>query len=181
MARFKDNATIQCFDRGNFMLHDLKASVPQTGQVEWIGIAAEKRAEIEEVQQVEVLPGHGLAGDHHAMKKPDTDRQVTLIQAEHLPIIAALCRRDTVTPDQLRRNIVVSGINLTALKQLKFQIGTAILEGTGACAPCELMEQNLGEGGYQAMRGHGGLTAKVIEPGEIKIGDTVETIPVSSE
>ena len=74
-----------------------------------------------------------------------------------------------------RRNIVVSGINLIALKNMKFQIGNdVILEMTGACHPCSQMETNFGEGGYNAMRGHGGITAMVIQGGEVKIGDSIQ-------
>jgi MOSC domain-containing protein YiiM len=73
----------------------------------------------------------------------------------------------------LRRNIVVAGINLTSLKQKQFRIGDVLLEGTIACAPCARMEENLGAGGFNAMRGHGGLCARVIEHGTIRTGDAV--------
>ncbi|MEC8184118.1 MAG: MOSC domain-containing protein [SAR324 cluster bacterium] len=67
----------------------------------------------------------------------------------------------------------VSGINLLSLKHQSFQIGEAVLQTTGICAPCSRMEENLGPGGYNAMRGHGGITAKVLQAGEIQIGDPV--------
>ena len=77
-----------------------------------------------------------------------------------------------------RRNILVSGINLLALKDHQFRIGeSVILETTGHCHPCSRMEENFGTGGYNAMRGHGGLTTRVIAGGTIKIGDVVRLIP----
>lgn len=107
-------------------------------------------------------------------------RQVTLIQAEHLPVIAALLGREAadVTPDLLRRNLLVSGISLQGLKDRRFKIGEVILEGTGDCHPCSRMEENFGPGGYTAVRGHGGITARVIQGGLIRVGDRVEALAV---
>jgi MOSC domain-containing protein YiiM len=72
-----------------------------------------------------------------------------------------------------RRNIVVRGINLITLKGKRFRLGKALLEYSGECHPCSRMEENLGEGGYNAMRGHGGITARIIESGLIRNGDAV--------
>ncbi len=108
-------------------------------------------------------------------------RQVTLIQAEHLPVIAALAGLESVTPEELRRNIVVSGLPLLALKDRRFRIGSeaggwVLLEGTGECHPCSRMEEAFGSGGYNAVRGHGGITARVLEGGLIEVGGLL--IPV---
>lgn len=113
----------------------------------------------------------GLEGDHFN-GKPGDKCQVTLIQAEHIAFVSNVMGT-TVDPALLRRNIVVSGINLLALKNKRFQIGEAILEGTKPCPPCSRMEENLGHGGYNAMRGHGGINARVIESGRISVGDSL--------
>ncbi|MEM6925986.1 MAG: MOSC domain-containing protein, partial [Myxococcota bacterium] len=97
--------------------------------------------------------------------------------AEHLPIIGSLLQRDGIDPAVTRRNLVVRGINLTALRGRKFRIGDAILLGTGPAAPCSKMEEALGTGAYNAMRGHGGLTAKVLVGGAIRRGDVVRALP----
>ena len=70
-----------------------------------------------------------------------------------------------ISPDMLRRNLVVSGINITALKYRQFQIGDAVFEATVACHPCGRMEKVLGQGGFAAMIGHGGLCAKIVKGG----------------
>lgn len=150
--------------------------VPQVGRVEWIGLSPEPRGAIRAVAAVQVRVGVGLEGDHHSKSRPGGNRQVTLLQQEHLPVIAALVGAAAVAPELLRRNIVVSGINLLSLKGLRFRIGEAVLEGTGPCDPCSRMEENLGPGGFQAMRGHGGLTARVIEAGTVRVGDRVEAL-----
>lgn len=154
-------------------LADRLACLPQLGRLDWIGLSAAPYSELTAVTEATLLVDHGLAGDHHAKRRPGTKRQVTLIQAEHLPVIAALAHFDAVTPKLLRRNLVVSGINLLALKGRRFRIGDCELEGTGPCDPCGRMEANLGPGGLNAMRGHGGLTAKVLVGGVIRLGDIV--------
>jgi MOSC domain-containing protein YiiM len=117
------------------------------------------------------VPICGLLGDRYA--GGSGKRAVTLIQAEHLPAIAALSGHARVDPALLRRNLVVSAIPLIALRERRFRIGEVLLEGTGECDPCSRMEAALGPGGYNAMRGHGGLTARVIQGGRIRVGDAV--------
>jgi len=154
-------------------LEQLILNLPQLGRVEWIGIRPEKRKPLKVLDKVLILE-KGLDGDHYA--GGSGKRSVTLIQAEHIISLASLLHRDKIDPLDLRRNIVVSGINLLALKQREFKIGTAILKMTGLCHPCSRMEETFGEGGYNAMRGHGGINAQVILPGEIKLKDKVEAI-----
>lgn len=150
--------------------------LPQVGRVAWIGLSPHPRGELQAVSQAELLVGHGLDGDHHAKHKAGSKRQVTLIQAEHFPAIASMVQKADVTPGLLRRNLVIAGINLLALKGRKFRIGDCELIGTGPCDPCSRMEENLGPGGLNAMRGHGGLTARVLVGGTIKIGDEVHAL-----
>jgi MOSC domain-containing protein YiiM len=156
-------------------LQQLTNTFPHTGRVEWIGIAEQRLGDLQPKQIVTVQPGTGIDGEHHA-NSGTSHRQVTLIQQEHLAVVAALLKRDGVDPALLRRNVVVSGVNLLALKRGKFRIGDVLLEGTGPCAPCSRMEENLGPGGYNAMRGHGGITAAVVEGGELRVGDALTAI-----
>ena len=158
------------------MVKEVMATLPQTGRLEYIGIRTERRGEVRSVSEVEAREGLGLAGDHRAENREpnlSSKRQVTLIQAEHLPAVAAVAGLDKVEPEKLRRNLVVSGINLLALKDKAFYIGEALLEGSGPCHPCTRMEEALGPGGYNAVRGHGGITARVLTGGIIKVGDAV--------
>lgn len=160
-------------------IKDLKRHIPQVGRVEWIGLATERMADVISHQTAEVKIGTGLEGEHHS-KSGKGKRQVTMIQAEHLPVVATLLGRESVGPEELRRNLVISGINLTSLKKARFTIGNVEFEGTGFCHPCSRMEHNLGDGGYAAMRGHGGITTRVLSEGSISVGDEVRFHPGES-
>lgn len=149
----------------------LMATLPRAGRVEWIGLRPARELPMTEVSEAEAVAGAGLVGDRYA--GGSGKRGVTLLQAEHLPAIAALAGHAAVAPALLRRNVVVSGIPLIALKGRRFRIGTVLLEGTGECDPCARMELALGPGGFNAMRGHGGLTARVLQGGVFRIGDAV--------
>ena len=99
-----------------------------------------------------------------------------MIQQEHLAVIAALARSGPIDPAGLRRNLVVSGINLLSLKNATLRVGEALIQIVGPCQPCSRMEEVIGPGGYAAMRGHGGMTARILEGGLIGIGSAVSVV-----
>jgi len=148
------------------------ATFPRSGEVEWIGIRSKRRAPLVALDEVEAVAGVGLVGDHY-VSKTNGKRQVTLIQQEHLTAVAQILGNAEVLAESVRRNIVVSGINIYALRDRKFRIGEVVLEGAGTCDPCSRMEEVLGPGGYNAMRGHGGIVCRILEGGTIRIGDPV--------
>jgi len=153
-------------------LQKLLNCLPQKGSVEWIGIRPARNIAMTTPDEVYINCANGIEGDRFS-GGTDSPRQVTLIQQEHLAVIAACVGRSAIEPTLLRRNIVVSGINLLALKDKRFRIGDALLEFTGACHPCSKMERALGAGGYNAVRGHGGITARVIQAGRVRLGDSL--------
>jgi MOSC domain-containing protein YiiM len=145
-------------------------SAPST--VQWIGVRPARGAPMIAHDEVELVAARGIVGDRGFSKTARGKRQVTLIQAEHVPLLAAWLGRP-VEPAQLRRNLVVAGINLLALVHQRFAIGDAILIGTGPCAPCVKLDAELGAGACQRMRGHGGITASIERGGRIRVGDPV--------
>ncbi|UYZ63720.1 MOSC domain-containing protein [Hymenobacter weizhouensis] len=159
----------------------LLGTLPQTGRVEWIGVRPVRREPLLSLPEVQAETDRHLRGDH-ARVKPCGKRQVTLIQHEHLAAVAGFLGLDApMEPGRLRRNLVVSGLNLLALKNRHISIGTeVVLEITGECHPCSRMEEELGPGGYNAMRGHGGLTARIVQGGTIRVGDEVRVVATHS-
>jgi MOSC domain-containing protein YiiM len=156
-------------------IRDLNAPPRIVGRVEAIIVRGASRAPARYVQATKAVAGVGLTDDRLGQRGEAelSTRQVTLIQYEHLSVIASLARVSAVDPVGLRRNLVVSGINLAALRGTRLRVGEALLEIVGPCQPCSRMEEVIGEGGYAAMRGHGGMTARIVEGGSIGVGDPV--------
>jgi len=169
-------------------LRELASRFPRAGRLDAIVLRPRRGEPARRVARVQVVEGRGLEGDRSAQGRaaPEGKRHVTLVQAEHLPVIAALAGLDApLDAETLRRNLVVSGIPLAAARSLfadrplVLRIGDAVvLEVTGPCEPCSKMETALGAGGYNAMRGHGGMTARVRAGGTIEVGDAVRVVPV---
>ncbi len=165
------------------------------GKLEWIGLRTAHKGPMTSVSEVMALAGQGLEGDHRCQGRSGSARQVTLISREYIAMIAHFLRLQAghqaslfgidalaagdfaIAPEQLRRNLVVSGINLTALRHQRFRIGTAEFEATALCHPCSRMEKTLGEGGVAAMLGHGGLCARITQGGLIRCADAVIKLP----
>ena len=165
-------------------LRQLTRQFPHAGRVQAIVLRPGRGVPVLSVPRALAVVDRGLQGDRSAEATPrgagGHKRQVTLLQAEHLPLIAAWTGHDRVDAGQLRRNLVVAGFNLVAARTLFADQplhlcigGEVVLLVTGPCDPCSKMEQALGPGAYNAMRGHGGLTARVLTGGCIAVGDEV--------
>ena len=141
--------------------------------IEWIGVRPRRREPLVAVTGAEAVADLGLRGDHRMTKTPGSGRQVTLISREFVSQIEQHLGKSDLDPAVLRRNIVVSGINLNALRRQRFWLGEALFEATQLCHPCARMEAELGPGGVVAMMGYGGLCAKVLQTGQIAIGDSL--------
>ena len=171
----------------NSTLRQLTQQFAQTGSLQAIYLRPARGVASVSTQHALAVAQQGLVGDRTykatsqnaiASNHVGGKRQITLIQAEHIAVLAALIGKP-IDAELLRRNLVVSGINLLAAKSLfkdqimQLTIGEVVLEITGPCEPCSKMELALGCGGYNAMRGHGGVTARVIKGGELKVGDSI--------
>jgi MOSC domain-containing protein YiiM len=158
----------------NLSLIELMQQFPRAGELVRIGLRPARGEPMIIVNEVMADPCSGLIGDRY--KGSHGKRQVTLMQWEHLAVLESMMGK-TLAPELLRRNLIIKHINLLALKDRKFRIGRAVFQATGFCHPCSKMEKILGSGGYNAMRGHGGLTAQVMKSGVIHVGDEVTVSP----
>lgn len=145
----------------------------QPGKLDWIGLRPQRREAMLIVSEAYAIESQGLAGDRRCNGTPGSARQITLISIEHIHVVEQLLGSTKFNPELFRRNLVVSGININALRHQFFTIGEAKFEATAYCHPCSRMEESLGAGGHAATLGHGGICAKIIVSGKIRLGDAV--------
>ncbi|MDT4330402.1 MOSC domain-containing protein [Methylomonas sp. MED-D] len=169
-------------------LRDLSQQFNTTGRIEAIILRPLRREPALSVGEAIAEPGRGLLGDHRATRRQASKRELTLFQAEHLPLVANWCGLATLNPIRLRRNLLVSGINLIGMRSLfpgvwlEWAIGEEVrMQVTGPCDPCSKIAAELGMGSYNALRGHGGVTARILTGGKIRVGDSVNLIQVRTE
>ena len=143
------------------------------GAVAWLGIRRGRRVPMEPCDALLLDPEDGVVGD----RTRGGNRAVTLIGSADLVAIGAFVGLDgPAPPEALRRNVVVRGLNLHALKDEVFRLGDATLAAPGPCHPCSRMEEQFGPGGYNAVRGHGGITARVLAGGAVRLGDAIRRV-----
>jgi MOSC domain-containing protein YiiM len=144
------------------------------GVVTHIYIAPEKARPVQRVERVEALADQGLRGDRYTLAKNRRapDYQVTLVEIENLE---AFTRRThlALTPEMTRRNIVTRGVRLNDLVGRRFRAGEALLEGLELCEPCKLLARITHREVLQQLAGRGGLRARIVEGGAIRVGDPV--------
>lgn len=162
-------------DQPGSLVGALLSAPVRPGELVWIGLRPARGAHIITPLSATLIAARGIEGDRYETKR-NGGRQVTLIASEAIAAIASYLGRECVQPALLRRNLVTRGINLIALKGKRFRVGPALLEFAGECAPCSRMEVTFGPGGYNAVRGHGGITARILESGEIRIGDAITRV-----
>ena len=149
------------------------------GKLVWIGLRPARKVAMVSVEKTLAIADRGLQGDRRLEGSNGSARQVSIISVEFIRAIADNLGVAHIPADILRRNLLVSGINLNALRHQYFQIGSAVFQATAQCHPCSRMETALGKGGLVAMLGYGGLCAKILESGEISCGDEVVYLPPS--
>lgn len=148
------------------------------GTVVSIQIAPEAAAPMVRLDQVEAVPGKGLAGDRYFHKagtyseRPGPGRQVTLIEAEAIEALARESGLD-IPPEASRRNVTTRGVALNHLVGRRFRIGDVVLEGTRLCEPCEHLEWLTKPGVLRGLVHRGGLRADILAGGTIRVSDPI--------
>jgi MOSC domain-containing protein YiiM len=123
-----------------------------------------------EVAAVKCRAGWGLEGDRFYGYRPEYKGQVTFFAWE---TFVAACQKfgvPSLKPDVFRRNVVVEGLDLAALVGARFSLGGVDFAGIEESRPCHWMNQAVAPGTEDWLRGRGGLRAKVLSDGELRVG-----------
>lgn len=156
------------------------------GKLEGIYISPQKGADMQPLEQVRAVPGKGLEGDRYfqeAEARPDEhdpENEVTLIEAEAYD---ALCRDYglDLDPGTSRRNLVTRGTPLNHLVDRTFRVGEITLLGIELCEPCNHLVKLSGRREIlPALVHRGGLRARILTGGAIRLGDAISEIGSAS-
>jgi MOSC domain-containing protein YiiM len=148
--------------------------------VEAICIAPTASVAMQDVASVEAVVGVGLVGDRYAegigfYSPRPTDpgaREVTLFEAE---VLDRLLREHGIqlSASEHRRNLTVRGVKLDELLGQRFSVGDVVLEGVKDCPPCKHLVQLTGKTVLQPLVNRGGLRARIVVGGTLRVGDNV--------
>ena len=151
-----------------------------TGTVSAIHVAPDQGAPMEGIKRVTAVAGRGLERDrYYATGGTFADREgsdLTLIEAEALAAVERDYEID-LTPGVHRRNLTTEGVALNHLVDERFHVGEVVCEGIELCEPCSYLERHLAKQGIrEALVHRGGLRARILEGGDVTVGDGIERL-----
>ncbi len=127
---------------------------------------------LQKMQEIECVAGHGIRGDRYFDFKDDYQGQITFFAREDFDALAAAFSLTTKSPGVLRRNLIVSGVELPSLIGADFELQGVQFHGTVHCAPCAWMDVAFAPGAEKFLApGKGGLRARILSDGRIRLGE----------
>ncbi len=126
---------------------------------------------LRETARIECLAGHGIRGDRFFDYRDDYKGQITFFSREVFDELSRHFSLTNKSPAILRRNVIVSGIDLMELIGLDFELQGLRFRGTAHCKPCYWMDTAVAPGAEQFLAGRGGLRARILSDGWLRIGD----------
>lgn len=119
-------------------------------------------------QRVRLIAGRGIEGDRYALREPGHPKQITFFDMD---VVDALSDRagHPVPPQSVRRNVFVRGLDLPSLVGKHFTLQGIRFEGVDPCKPCYWMDEAVGPGTEDFLKGKGGLRARILDDGELRV------------
>jgi MOSC domain-containing protein YiiM len=127
--------------------------------------------EILHIDTAECHAGKGILGDRYYNEQPGGKTQITFLSSE---VVSEMCDALGLTSldcSTLRRNVLISGVDLNSLIGRQFRIGSVLFEGVEECKPCYWMDEAVAPGANAFLVGRGGLRCRILEDGAIACGE----------
>jgi len=122
---------------------------------------------MESLSSAAAVADRGFSGCAHA--RAASKRQILLVDRETLDAM-------NLQPGIIRENITTDGLNVNGLPiGQRLRVGAALLEVSAVCTPCDQMEK-VRPGLRREIYGRRGMLCRVIEGGEIRVGDPIEKL-----
>ena len=152
------------------------------GAVTGIFVAAEAGAPMRAAVQARAVAGKGLEGDRYwggvgfysGTATTPGARELTLVEEERLEEVARA--GFPLAPGEHRRNVTTRGVALDGLLGRRFRIGGVLCEGVRACPPCNHLDDVTGRALLAPLVGRGGLRARILTDGLIRVGDEIAPV-----
>ena len=125
-------------------------------------------AETLELTEARLVAGQGIEGDRFFGWKENYKGQVTFFDAAVYEELRAALGSADRSPAVFRRNIITEGQDLNALIGQEFEVQGVRFFGVSECSPCHWMDAAFAPGAEAALRGRGGLRAKVLTDGILR-------------
>jgi MOSC domain-containing protein YiiM len=120
------------------------------------------------VPEVECVAGRGLRGDRFFDYKPDYKGQVTFFDGAIYDELCIVFDVHDIAPSAFRRNVITRGVDLNSLIGVEFAIQGVRFLGCAECTPCYWMDRAFAPGTEAALKGRGGLRAKILTDGILR-------------
>jgi len=122
-----------------------------------------------EVAEIECVAGRGIRGDRFFDFKKNYKGQITFFSHEIFNAMCAELKLPGKSPAASRRNVIVEGVDLNSLVGAEFEIQGVRFLGTAECSPCHWMDEAIASGAEKLLRGHGGLRARILTDGMLRV------------
>jgi MOSC domain-containing protein YiiM len=126
-------------------------------------------APVVECGSIQCIAGRGIEGDRFLDFKPNYKGQITFFAAEVFAELSDHFRLTQISPSVLRRNVFIQGVDLNAWFDTEFEIQGIRFSGAGECAPCYWMNQAIAPGAEDFLKGRGGLRARILSTGTLRL------------
>jgi hypothetical protein len=124
---------------------------------------------LNEVDEIECVAGHGVRGGRFFDYKENYKGEITFFSNEVFENVCRSLGTDLKSAGVTRRNVITEKADLNSFVGKRFTIQDVEFEGVCECKPCYWMDQAIAPGAEAALLGRGGLRARILTDGKLRV------------